>query len=115
MNNDTTKKNFTTGTTATGSKLGEEAKEKCFQLTTLCRHSDLPAECELSAKKVPTAIQNAIRCDARYCCILGSDELTSGQAKIKNLSTREEQPLALNQLIPTLKELYANPPAQSHT
>jgi len=95
--------------------LGEEAKEKCFQLTTLCRHSDLPAECELSAKKVPTAIQNAIRCDARYCCILGSDELTSGQAKIKNLSTREEQPLALNQLIPTLKELYANPPAQSHT
>jgi len=28
MNNDTTKKNFTTGTTATGSKLGEEAKEK---------------------------------------------------------------------------------------
>jgi histidyl-tRNA synthetase len=87
--------------------LGEAAREKCFQFTTACRHSRIAADCELQAKKVPAAIQNAIRLGCRYCCILGSEELQSGQAKLKELASREEITIQLDQLIPTLKGLHA--------
>lgn len=87
--------------------LGESAREKCFNLASICRHNHIPADLELSAKKVPAAIQNAIRLEAKYCCILGSDELEKGEAKLKELATREERPIRLSNLIPTLKELHA--------
>jgi histidyl-tRNA synthetase len=95
--------------------IGETAREKCFELTTLCRHNHLAVDCELQAKKVPNAIQNAIRYEARYVCILGSEELTSGQVKLKELNTREETPLSLTDLIPTLRHLHAKIPIQPLT
>lgn len=95
--------------------IGEAAREACFELATACRHHHIAVDCELHAKKVPAAIQNAIRCQAHYCCILGSDELATGQAKLKELSSREETPISLNQLIPTLKELYEKHPSRSIT
>lgn len=84
--------------------MGEEAKEKAFALATICRHNHIPADVELVAKKVPTAIQNAVRCDAKFCCIIGSDELREGKAKIKELATREELEIVLDHIIPTLKQ-----------
>ncbi len=93
--------------------LGEEAREKCFLLATTCRHNHIPVDLELNAKKVPSAIQNAIRIGARYCCILGSDELTSGNASLKELSTRHEQPIRLSNLIAVLKELNSTQCASS--
>lgn len=83
--------------------IGEEAKQKCFELVTTCRHHHIPSDIELHAKKVPTAIQNALRLEARYCCVIGPDELAQNKAKLKNLSTREEKEIALDQLIPSLK------------
>ena len=35
---------------------------------------------------------------ARYAVVLGGNELASGQVKLKDLSTREETPLALADL-----------------
>ncbi len=90
--------------------IGEAAREKCFEFTTECRHNHIAADCELQAKKVPAAIQNAIRYEAKYCCIIGSEEIASGQIKIKELSTREETTLTIAQLIPTLKEFHAKAP-----
>ena len=87
--------------------LGDEAREKCFVLTTACRHSHIPADVELSAKKVPAAIQNAVRLEAKYICIIGSDELKKGSAMIKELATRQEKEIFLDKLIFTLKEMYA--------
>lgn len=95
--------------------IGDAAREKCFELATECRHNHIPVDCELHAKKVPNAIQNAIRSDASYCCILGSEELDSGKAKLKELSTREETSISLTNLIPTLKQLHEKATSQSLT
>ncbi len=86
--------------------MGEDAKQKCFELATHCRHNHIAADCELQAKKVPAAIQNAVRFEATYCCIVGSHELKSGEVKLKELSTREETTVQLDKLIQTLKELH---------
>lgn len=85
--------------------MGDGAREKAFNLTTVCRHNHIPADIELSAKKVPAAIQNALRCEAQYCCILGTNELETGKAQLKNLATREETEIVLDHIIPALKKL----------
>lgn len=90
--------------------LGDEAKQKAFQLATLCRHSHIPVDVELHAKKVPAAIQNALRFEAKYACVLGSDELMNQKAKLKNLATREETEIDLTQLISTLQSLTESTP-----
>lgn len=83
--------------------LGEEAKDKCFEIISKCRHNRIAAEIELHAKKVPTAIQNAIRLHSKYIAIIGSEEISSGQIKLKELSTREETSLPLTELFNFLK------------
>lgn len=93
--------------------LGDVAREKAFSLTAACRHSHIPADLELSAKKVPAAIQNALRSEAKYCCIFGSNELETGRIQLKELATREEKEISLETLIPSLKELYASCDPQS--
>jgi len=87
--------------------MGEEAREKALSLATICRHHHIPAEVELAAKKVPAAIQNALRAEAKFCCILGTEELSTGNAKLKELATREERDLVLDHIIPTLQKIRA--------
>lgn len=82
--------------------MGDEAKEKCFSLVTQCRHHHISADIELNSKKMQTAIQNGLRIEATYCAIIGSDELQKGIVQLKNLQTREQREVKINDL---LKEL----------
>lgn len=88
--------------------LGDEAREKCFHLVSVCRHHKIPADIELQAKKTGAAIQNAVRLEAKFCCVIGSDELTKEQVKLKDLTTRTETEVSLNNLIPTLKSFNSS-------
>ncbi len=85
--------------------LGDEARERCFSLVSLCRHNHISAEIELSAKKMQTALQNATRVESTYCAILGSDELQKGLVQLKNLHSRQQREVPLSHLLATLKEL----------
>lgn len=87
--------------------LGEEAKEACFLFASQCRKAHLPADIELSTKKVSTAIQNAVRLKATHCCIIGSDELAKGRAVLKELANRQEREISLSTLLIQLESLYA--------
>jgi histidyl-tRNA synthetase len=93
--------------------LGDEAREPCFSMATLCRHSGIPAGIELNAKKIQTALQNAGKAAAVYCAIVGSDELAKKQLQLKKLETRESRMIAFDDLIATLKEEYACAPTSA--
>lgn len=84
----------------------EEARSQCFSLATLCRHHKIAAQVEFHAKKVPAAIQNAIRLGASHCAVIGSEELQKGILQLKNLQNREQQAVSIEKLLPTLKELF---------
>lgn len=84
--------------------MGDAAKEKCLSLATQCRHHHIAADVELNAKKMQTAIQNALRAEAHYGAIIGSDELEKGHLQLKNLQTREQTEVPFDRLIPLLKE-----------
>lgn len=85
--------------------MGDEAREKCFSLVSLCRHHHISADIELSAKKMQSAIQNGLRLEATYCAIIGSEELEKGLVQLKNLHTRDQRQVPVDQLLSTLKEL----------
>jgi len=56
--------------------------------------------CELDARagKLARQFKQAERVRARYAVVLGGDEVASGQAKLKDLDTRQETPVALEEL-----------------
>jgi histidyl-tRNA synthetase len=47
--------------------------------------------------------KQAERVAARYALVLGGNEVRTGEAKLKDLSTREETPVALSQLADRLR------------
>ncbi len=83
--------------------MGEKAKEKCFALTTLCRHNGIGADIELSGKKMQAAIQNAVRLEVTYCAIVGDRELEQGILQLKNLQTREQKEIRFEELLKEFK------------
>jgi histidyl-tRNA synthetase len=57
--------------------------------------------CDLDPRggKVARQFKQAERVKARYALVLGGNEVASGQAKLKDLDKREEQPVALAELV----------------
>jgi histidyl-tRNA synthetase len=57
--------------------------------------------CDLDARggKLPRQFKQAERVGARWALVLGGAEVASGQAKLKDMNTREETPVALSELI----------------
>jgi len=57
--------------------------------------------CDLDARggKLARQFKQAERVGARYALVLGGNEVQSGQAKLKDLQTREEHPIALADLL----------------
>jgi len=85
--------------------MGEEAKEECLKLTTLCRHNQIGADAEWNAKKMQTAIQNGLKLGATYCAIIGSDELKNKTVQLKHLKNRTQKEMQMNNLVTYLKEV----------
>jgi histidyl-tRNA synthetase len=61
--------------------------------------------CDLDARggKLKAQFRQAERVGARYAVVLGANEVRSGQAKLKDLATREEAPVALPELAARLR------------
>lgn len=84
--------------------VGEDAKEYCLELLFKLRHAGIPAEMDLSAKKIGQALQLADQLKAEYSLVIGDEELKSGTVKLKEMKTRFESSLALKELIPAILE-----------
>ncbi len=63
------------------------------------RKAGVASELDPRAGKLARQFKQAERVRARYAVVLGGDEVASGQAKLKDLDTREETPIALSELV----------------
>lgn len=79
--------------------LGDEARQPCFTWATECRHQGIPTEIDFLSKKIHSGLQNASRLGAEHCVIIGSEELAKGIAQIKHLESRQQEELAIDQLV----------------
>jgi histidyl-tRNA synthetase len=61
--------------------------------------------CDLDPRggKMKAQFKQAERVGARYALVLGGNEVRSGQAKLKDMATREESPIALSELAARLR------------
>jgi histidyl-tRNA synthetase len=85
--------------------LDEEAKEACFSLATQCRREGLAVDIDLNGRKMQNSLQTAVRLEASFCAIVGSEELSKKTVQMKNLQTREQREVAFDELIYYLKGL----------
>jgi histidyl-tRNA synthetase len=86
--------------------MGEEAMRFAFELVHQLRHEKIPAEIDLSGKKIQHGLQLANQHHAEYAIIIGEEELSSKVVKLKNMATRESADCTLNELVAKLKVLF---------
>jgi histidyl-tRNA synthetase len=63
------------------------------------RKAGVASDLDPRAGKLARQFKQAERVRARYAVVLGGDEVASGQAKLKDIDTREETPIALSELV----------------
>jgi histidyl-tRNA synthetase len=67
------------------------------------RRAGIPCDLDARGGKLKAQFKQAERVGARYAIVLGGDEVRSGRAKLKDLRTRSETPIALAELAARLR------------
>jgi histidyl-tRNA synthetase len=67
------------------------------------RKAGVAADLDPRGGKLKAQFKQAERVGARYAVVLGGNEVQTGQAKLKDLVSREETPVALADLVPRLR------------
>jgi histidyl-tRNA synthetase len=86
--------------------MGEKAMEFSFELICKLRHEKIPADIDLSGKKIQHGLQLANQLGSIYAIVIGEEELSSNVAKLKNMATRESIDCPFAELIKKLKALH---------
>lgn len=86
--------------------IGDAAQTFCFELLSKLRHEKIPAEIDLSGKKVQHGLQLANAAKAKYALIIGESELSSQEISLKEMDTRKSISLKLKDLVSFLKTCF---------
>lgn len=79
--------------------IGDQSKEAAPLLLHKLRRAGLSADKDYLDKKVKAQFKGADRLHAKYVATLGDDELASGVINVKDLTSGEEEQVALDQLV----------------
>jgi histidyl-tRNA synthetase len=76
----------------------EAGAAEALRLATVLRRAGVASDLDPRGGKLARQFRQAERVGALYAVVLGGNEIASGQAKLKDLATREETPVALDAL-----------------
>jgi histidyl-tRNA synthetase len=82
-----------------------EGAAAVLRLSSALRKAGVACEFDPRGGKLARQFKQGERVDARYALVLGSAEVAAGEAKLKDMATREERPVRLDALAARLKEL----------
>ena len=77
---------------------GEAAATAAAALVYKLRQDGVAAEADLLGRSVKAQMKYANKMGAKYTMILGDDELTNGQAALKNMETGENEMVAFQNI-----------------
>jgi len=80
----------------------EAGRREGLRLATELRRAGIACDVDARGGKLARQFKQAERVHARCALVLGASEVASGQAKLKDMSTREEIPVALADLVARL-------------
>ena len=75
--------------------MGEAAQTAAFKLVNELQKCSVIAECDLCARSLKAQMKYADKIGASYTVVLGDDELQSGKAVLKNMSTGEKSDISI--------------------
>ena len=85
--------------------LGDNAEKKVFGWVTELRRSGIMAEMEYSSKGLKAQMKKADRLGAKRTLIVGDDELASGKGILRDMATKTQQEVGLNNLAEEIKKI----------
>jgi len=74
------------------------ARDEVWKLLFRLRKAGVYAEADLRGGSVKSQLKRANKLSAKYCMVLGEDELKTGQAKLKDMQSSTEREVALSAL-----------------
>ncbi|WP_344561289.1 histidine--tRNA ligase [Streptomyces axinellae] len=83
--------------------LGDEARRRLFALVTELRREGLAADLAYGGKGMKNAMKSANRSGARFALLLGERDLAEGVAQLKDLTSGEQTPVALDRVVAELR------------
>jgi len=83
--------------------IGEKAKEKAFELMLACRSAGISADMDHVGRSIKAQFKYADKVKCPLVCILGEDEIRTGQVKIKNMENGREENILQESLIEYIK------------
>ncbi|WP_042404560.1 histidine--tRNA ligase [Streptacidiphilus carbonis] len=84
--------------------LGEQARGVLFRTVTELRRAGVSADIAYGGKGLKAAMKAADRSGARYALVAGERDLAENLVQLKDLTTGDQTPVALDALVTTLKE-----------
>ena len=91
------------GTKVLVTRFDDVPYSKYSELVALLRENGIVSSSYIGSRKFGKQIDYAVKDNYSHCLIMGASELEAGVVKIKNLETREESTVALNELVAYFK------------
>lgn len=82
-----------------------EAQTKCLEICMTLRRAGISAQVYPEAAKLKKQLEYANKTDAKFALILGDDELQAETVSLKNLATREQNVVRLEELVKSITNL----------
>ena len=86
--------------------LGEQPMDYCFKLMCKLRHAGVPADIDLSGKKIQHGLSLADQLRSDYALVIGEEELASNKAKLKEMKTRNTSDISLPNLEKEIQQMF---------
>lgn len=83
----------------------DDARDAAFELAQLCRDQAISTELDHQGRSLKSQFKLADKLNARFVVILGSDELSQGLVKIRNMVNHDEQLVDVQLAVATLGSL----------
>jgi histidyl-tRNA synthetase len=84
--------------------LGDRSRLLAFEWACAFGNEGVRAELEFGGKSLKSQMKQANRLNARYVLIVGDDELKKGEAILRNMETKDQVPVPLNELVENIKK-----------
>jgi histidyl-tRNA synthetase len=84
---------------------GDSAREFNLSLANHLRQSDIATDLDVSGRGMKGQLKLADREKARWCVVVGDDELAKGVVQLKDLAAHTQQPVEQAKVLPVLSDL----------
>ena len=84
--------------------MGQAAAQKCFALATKLREGGTAVECDIVGRSLKAQMKYADKLGARFTIVVGDNELETGVAQLKDMTSGETEEVALNDLYAILRQ-----------